>query len=96
MNIINGLQKNGLKRVTVRTILTTSPQIAKKFAETDLYQKLMNTGVKVSSICPLMYTNNPIANKAPIMTSSNKLRTYSTSRYYTNNEILEIITGGKK
>ena len=95
-NIINGLEKNNLKKVTVRTILTTSPQIAKKFAETDLYKELCKTGAKVSSICPLMYTNNPIANKAPIMTSSNKLRTYSTSRYYTNDEILNIITGGKK
>ena len=85
-----------MDKVTVRTILTTSPQVAKKFESTELYARLMTTGVKVSSICPLMYTNNPIANKAPIITSSNKLRTYSSSRYYTNDEILKIITGGKK
>ena len=95
-DIINGLRQNKLPKVTVRTILTTSPQVAKKFEQTELYERFMATGVKISSICPLMYTNNPIANKAPIITSSNKLRTYSNSRYYTNEEILKIITGGKK
>ncbi len=95
-NIIEGLKKNGLKKVKVRTILTTSPQIADNFRKTDLYKELVKTGVKVSSICPLMYTNNPIAGKKPIITSSNKLRTYSQSRYYKDADILNIITGGNK
>ena len=95
-NIIEGLKKNGLKKVKVRTILTTSPQIADNFRKTDLYKELTKTGVKVSSICPLMYTNNPIAGKRPIITSSNKLRTYSQSRYYKDADILNIITGGNK
>ena len=34
--------------------------------------------------------------KMPVITSSNKLRTYTSSRYYTDAEILETITGGKK
>ena len=95
-NILTSLNQNGLKKVTVRTILTTSPQIANKFKETDLYSKLVKSGVKVSSICPLMYTNNPIAGKKPIITSSNKLRTYSPARYYKDADILKIITGGSK
>ena len=82
--------------MTVRTILTTSPQIADKFRETDLYKRLVKTGVKVSSICPLMYTNNPLAGKKPIITCSNKLRTYSSSRFYKSDDILKIITGGNK
>jgi len=28
----------------------------------------------------------------PVITNSNKLRTYTTARYYTDDEILEIIT----
>ena len=39
-----------------------------------------------------MYMNNPLAGKMPVITNSNKLRTYTTSRYYTNDEILDIIT----
>ena len=93
-NILEGLKNNGRTKVTTRTILTTSPQIADKFRETDLCKKLYKAGVKVSSICPLMYTNNPLAGKKPIITCSNKLRTYSSSRFYKSDDILKIITGG--
>lgn len=92
-NILNGLKESGKSKVRVRTILTTSPAIRKEFEKTDLYKELVKTGVRVSSICPLMYTNNPIAGKAPIITSSNKLRTYSSARYYKDEDILNIITG---
>lgn len=92
-NIINGLNETGNKKVKVRTILTTSPDVRNKFEQTELYKKLMKTGAKVSSICPLMYTNNPLAGKKPIITSSNKLRTYSSSKYLKDEEILNVIIG---
>ena len=41
-----------------------------------------------------MYMNNPLAGKMPVITNSNKLRTYTTARYYTSDKILGIITGG--
>ena len=44
--------------------------------------------------CPLMYMNNPLSEKMPVITSSNKLRTYTSARYYTDAEILEQITKG--
>ena len=55
--------------------------------------KRKKTGVITSYICPLMYMNNPLCAKMPVITSSNKLRTYSTSRYYKDADILDIITG---
>ena len=39
-----------------------------------------------------MYMNNPLSEKMPVITSSNKLRTYTSARYYTDEEILEQIT----
>ena len=92
-NIVNGLKENNRKRVAVRTILTTSPQIKEKFTQTQEYKDFMKTGAKVSCICPLMYTNNPIAGKKPIITCSNKLRTYSSSRYYKDEDLLKIVCG---
>ena len=92
-NIINGLQETGRKKVALTTILTTSPPVRQKFEATDLYKQLVKTGAKVSSICPLMYTNNPIAGKKPILTSSNKLRTYSKARYLKDEDILNVIIG---
>ena len=54
--------------------------------------KLKATGVILSYICPLMYMNNPLCKAMPVITNSNKLRTYTTSRYYRSDEILDIIT----
>ena len=54
------------------------------------------SGVVLSYICPLMYMNNPLCKKKAVITSSNKLRTYTSARYYTEAEILQIITGGAK
>lgn len=91
-----GFKKTGKTKVTLRTIMTTSPNVLDKFKETEEYKKLLGYGVKFSSICPLMYTNNPIAGGKPIITNSNKLRTYSKSRYYKDDDIVKIICGEKK
>ena len=40
-----------------------------------------------------MYADNPVAGSKPLITNSNKLRTYTKSRYYKDDEILAIITG---
>lgn len=65
-----------------------------KFQETPYAETLKATGVITSYICPLMYMNNPLSEKMPVITSSNKLRTYTSARYYTDAEILEQITKG--
>ena len=89
--IVNKLKEVGRNKVCVRTILTTSPAVREKFVKTDMYKQLISTGAKLSSICPLMYTNNPIAGKNYIATCSNKLRTYSASKYYKEDDLLNVI-----
>lgn len=66
----------------------------KEFQKTEYAQRLKETGVILSYICPLMYMNNPLCKSMPVMTSSNKLRTYTTARYDTEEEILRKITKG--
>ena len=92
-----GLKMAGNKKVLIPTVFTAAPAVIAEFEKTDYAARLKATGVIVSYICPLMYMNNPLSGKMPVITSSNKLRTYSTARYYTDEEILEMITkGGKK
>ena len=93
--IEENLKKSGKKKVAVRTIMTSAPDVVNKFKTMDEYKTLMSFGIKLSSICPLMYTNNPIAGGKPIITNSNKLRTYSKSRYYKDDDIVKIICGVK-
>lgn len=91
-NVTAGLKKSGLKKVSIPTVFTAAPGVIDEFNKTSYAQKLKDTGVILSYICPLMYMNNPLAGKMPVITNSNKLRTYTTSRYYTSDEILDIIT----
>ena len=86
------LKENGLKKVTVKTVFTASTGVIKSFAKTPYARQLRRAGVVVSYICPLMYMNNPLCKKKAVITSSNKLRTYTSARYYTDAEILDIIT----
>ena len=88
------LQDSGNKKVLIPTVFTTAPGVKKEFDKTPYAQRLAATGVLLSCICPLMYMNNPLCKAMPVMTSSNKLRTYTTARYYTEEEILTKITKG--
>ena len=96
VNVEEGLKKNGLTKVTIPTVFTTAPAVKKEFEKTEYAARLKATGVILSYICPLMYMNNPLAGKMPVITCSNKLRTYTTARYYTEAQILEKITKGGK
>ena len=91
-----GLKENGKKRVIIPTVLTAAPKVLEAFGQTDYAARLKATGVITSYICPLMYMNNPLCKKMPVITSSNKLRTYTSARYYTDAEILSAITKGGK
>jgi predicted aconitase len=91
-----GLSEAGNKKVVIPTVFTAAPAVIREFEKTEYAARLKATGVIVSYICPLMYMNNPLCGKMPVITSSNKLRTYTTARYYTDDEILAQITKGGK
>lgn len=90
------LKEAGREKVCIPTVFTAAPGVLKEFRATEYAAKLEKTGVILSYICPLMYMNNPLSEKMPVITSSNKLRTYTSARYYTDDEILEQITKGWK
>ncbi len=91
-NVGKALVAKGLKKITVPTVFTSSTPVIKEFEKTPYAKQLKKYGVIVSYICPLMYMNNPLCKKKAVITSSNKLRTYTSARYYTEADILRIIT----
>ena len=95
-HIEEALKKNNAKKVVIPTVLTAAPKVLEAFKKTEYAARLKATGVITSYICPLMYMNNPLCKKMPVITSSNKLRTYTSARYYTDEEILSAITNGGK
>ena len=92
--VVDGLRAAGRTKVCIPTVFTTAPAVQKAFEALPEAEMLKNAGVILSYICPLMYMNNPLCGKMPVITNSNKLRTYTSSRYYTNDEILARITKG--
>ena len=90
------LKEYGNKKVVIPTVFTAAPKVLEEFNKTDYAARLKATGVITSYICPLMYMNNPLCKKMPVITSSNKLRTYTSARYYTDDEILTALTKGGK
>ena len=94
VRVEEGLKASGKKKVQIPTVFTTAPAVKAEFEQTEYAARLAATGVVLSYICPLMYMNNPLCKAMPVITSSNKLRTYTTARYYTEDEILAKITKG--
>ncbi|MGM9549467.1 MAG: aconitase X [Faecousia sp.] len=96
VRVEDGLKASGNAKVVVPTVFTTAPAVKKEFEKTEYAARLKATGVVLSYICPLMYMNNPLCGKMPVITCSNKLRTYTSARFYTEEEILTRITKGGK
>ena len=77
------------------TVFTAPVPVIREFEKSMDAYRLKKYGVVLSYICPLMYMNNPLCKSKAVITSSNKLRTYTSAKYQTEAEILEIITGGE-
>lgn len=92
VNVNNKLKENNTKQVSIPTVFTAAPGVIKEFNKTEYRSMLDESGVVLSYICPLMYMNNPACASMPVITSSNKLRTYTSAKFYTEDEILYIIT----
>ena len=90
----SALAKSGRSKVAVPTVFTSPVAVQREFEKTPDHQKLLDMGVILSYICPLMYMNNPLCASMPVVTNSNKLRTYTTAKYQTDAEILQILSKG--
>ena len=82
------------RRLKIKTVLTAAPDVLEAFRKTPYFERLRATGARLSYICPLMYMNNPLCKALPVITNSNKLRTYTAARYYTDDEVTAILVKG--
>jgi len=89
------LRKRGQVRAKVDTLLCAAPDVVERFRKCrQEYERVTETGVKLTSICPLMYMNNPLSARKAVITNSNKLRAYSTARFFADEQVLNIIVTG--
>lgn len=83
----------GRTRVAVPTVVCSAPDVLAAFEGTPERRQLLATGATLTYICPLMYMDNPVT-RLPVVTCSNKLRTYTSARYFDEDELLGIIARG--
>jgi predicted aconitase len=92
--ISRSLARKKRSKTAVDTILCAAPQVLRRFrSERGGYERLTRAGVKLSTFCHECYMNNPHCAKEAIVTNSNKLRAFTSARFYPDHELLEIITG---
>lgn len=89
------LSQNKREKLEVPTILCAAPQVIKAFKKDEVsYHKLMETGAKLTCICPETYMDNQLCAKDAVITNSNKLRDVTTARLFLEDELIHIIATG--
>ena len=94
--IHESLSSNGRSKVAIKTVMTAAPGVMNDFKSSEKGKRLLSEGVVLSHICPLMYMNNPKCGSMPVITCSNKLRTYTSARYMKEDDLLKAVTGGAR
>ncbi len=92
----SGLASAGHKKTAVPVYLFITPDLSVRLRKDEAtYRALLERNIHLASICPLMHMNNPLCGREPIVTNSNKLRTYSTARFYVDEEVTQIAVTGR-
>ncbi len=95
-SILGALREAGRGKPRVETYLCAAPQVLRAFRRSDgQYEHASRAGVRFTSICPLMFMSNPLARRKAVVTNSNKLRTYSTARFFLDEDVLDILVEGR-
>ena len=89
------LEVAGQSRTRVPVYLFTPPALAAELRKEASYQALLGHGIHLASICPLMHMNNPLCGRDPIVTNSNKLRTYTGARFFVDEDVENIAVTGR-
>ena len=95
-DIYEAVRETGRRNVAIPTVLTTAPGVIEKMVGSKELDMAYELGLTISYICPLMYCDNPLVHSMPIITNSNKLRTYTSCRFYEDKKILAMITGKER
>jgi predicted aconitase len=92
------LAQAGRSKASLPVTLFSAPQVIRAYKQVrpESFRRLAQQNVRLSTICPLMYMTNPLCARDAIATSSNKLRTYTTSRFYLEEELLQAIAPQEK
>jgi hypothetical protein len=93
--ILDALRQTGRVRLEVETYLCAAPQVLEVFRrEGPTLASALRAGLRFTSLCPLMFMANPLVERRAVVTNSAKLRTYSTARYFIDDDVVRVVVEG--
>ena len=92
--IDTALRAKGKKQLEIPIVLCASPFVIEKLTP-EQKSRLQRNGARITYVCGAMWMINKVSRSIPHITNSNKLRTYSTSRFYEDQELLSYAVTGK-
>jgi len=94
--IQKALRARNLNRLAVQTIIFAAPQVLEAFkTDVEAYEQLRRAGIKLSVGCAETLFEGGVSAGEAIITNSNKLRGYSTARFFPEEELVEILVSGE-
>jgi predicted aconitase len=94
--IHNTLQARRQSQLAVETTICAAPQVLRKFkADAEAHEQLKRAGVKLSVTCAETLFEGGVSAGETVITNSNKLRAYSTARFFPDEELVEILVSGE-
>lgn len=94
--IQEALRARNQHRLAIQTIIFAAPQVLQEFkADGEAYEGLRRAGVRLSVGCAETLFEGGVSAGDAIITNSNKLRGYSTARFFPDEELVEIVISGE-
>jgi predicted aconitase len=90
------LKVRGQERLAVETILCAAPQVLQKFqADEGTHQRMLDAGLRFSTACSETIFETGLCTGKPVITNSNKLRAYTSARFFPDEDLVEILVTGE-
>ena len=90
------LEERNQSRLAVETVLFAAPQVLQKFtADHGKKKRLKESGILLSTACAETLYEGQVCSGDTVVTNSNKLRAYTTARFFPDEVLLEIMVIGE-
>lgn len=94
--ICNALHERNQQKVAIETTLCAASPVLRKFKENqEVFSRLMEVGIKLSSACSEATMTNQFCSREAVVTNSNKLHHFTTARMYLDDGLVKIIVSGE-
>jgi len=95
--ITDALKAKNQSQLAVQTIICAAPDTLEEFRADNnrAHEGLKRAGVKFSVTCAMTLFDNDLSAGEAIITNSNKLRAYTTARFFPDDELSEILVTGE-